>query len=99
MFAIGEIRKTVQKGKIDMPVEYKLRHKKIYGIWAGEEVLYLSDEVPALKAKHKGMVYEPHIDSNNCLHIPSSYNNRQVRIRGMISTIQILFLERGEVDV
>lgn len=99
MFAIGEAEGRVERGKVSMPPEYKLKSKKIYGIWAGDEMLYLSDEIPALKAKHRGDIYEPRIDSNNCLHIPESYNSRQVQIRGMVSTIQVSFLGKGEGDV
>jgi hypothetical protein len=91
MFAIGEKKTKVSMARISMPVEYKLKRRKIYGCWAGENVLYISDEIPPLKAKKGGEIFEPFIDINNNIHVPASFENRSVMIRGCISTIEIAF--------
>ena len=54
MFAIGEAKAKVTNSKVSMPSEYKLKTKALYGVWSGENVLYISDEKPPLRAKeHK----------------------------------------------
>lgn len=93
MFAVGEERTIVTKGKVSMPVQYKLRKKKIYGLWAGKYILYISDDIPPLKSKSGGEVFDVHIDSNHCLHVPNSYDNCKVHIKGHVSTIQLVFEE------
>lgn len=99
MFAIGEDRKEVAKGKIVMPTKYKLRKKKIYGLWVGKYMLYISDEMPPLKNKGGGMIFDVRVDSNHCLHVPEEYNGWRVLIRGCISTIQLVFEESEEKSV
>ncbi len=93
MFAIGEERTGVSRGKVNMPVKYKLRKRKIYGLWAGKHVLYISDEIPPLKAKTGGTVFDVHIDTNHCLHVPDTYDGWKVFIKGCVSTIQLVFEE------
>lgn len=98
MFAIGEERTRVTKGKINMPVQYKLRKKNVQGIWVGKYLLYLSDEQPALRSKGSGAIFDVHIDTNNCLHVPERYEGFQTTIRGCISTIELVFEEaKGDV--
>ena len=98
MFAIGEERTRVSKGKVCMPVQYKLRKKNVQGIWVGKRLLYLSDEQPALRSKGSGTIFDVHIDTNNCLHVPEKYEGCRTTIRGCISTIEIVFEEaKGEV--
>jgi len=98
MFAIGEEKTKVTKGKVTMPTQYKLRKRKIYGLWVGKHILYISDEVSPLKAKMNGTIFDAYIDTNHCLHVPEVYEGWKVLIRGCISTIQLIF-EEGDTDV
>lgn len=98
MFAIGEKRTKVFGAKIAMPIEYRLRKRKIYGTWVGDDILYISDEIPPLKARNGGIIFEPVIDANSNLHISEAYENCKVIISGCISTIEIAF-EGGNINV
>ena len=91
MFAIGEEKTRVVRGKVSMPVQYKLRKKNIQGIWVGKHLLYISDETPPLRSKGSGTIFDVHIDTNNCLHVPERYEGFKTTIRGCISTIELVF--------
>lgn len=92
MFAIGEAKSKVTNAKVVMPSEYRLKSKTIFGIWVGDNLLYISDEEPPLKAKERdGMIFKPSIDVNNRLSVPSKLENCNVKIQGCISTIEICF--------
>lgn len=92
MFVIGESKAKVTNAKVVMPSEYHLKRKALYGVWVGDNLLYISDEKPPLKAKErKGMIFEPLIDVNNRLSVPSRLENCEVKILGCISTIEISF--------
>lgn len=95
MFAIGETKAKVVYSKLELPKEYNLKKKnrKIYGVWVGERLLYLSDEIKPLKAKagHNGSVFEPNIDYAHRITVPSYLEQSVAYIRGCISTIQIEF--------
>lgn len=92
MFAIGEARSKVTNSKVIMPSEYRLKSKTLYGVWVGDTLLYISDEKPPLKAKERdGMIFEPSIDVNNRLSVPSKLEDYEVEISGCISTIEISF--------
>ena len=94
MFAIGEAKAKVTNAKVVMPGEYRLKNKTLYGVWVGEHLLYISDEKLPLKAKEKdGMIFEPSIDVNNRLSVPSKLENCEAKILGCISTIEISFKE------
>lgn len=95
MFAIGEAKAKVTNLKVSMPSEYKLKTKALYGVWSGENVLYISDEKPPLRAKERdGIIFEPSIDVNNRLSVPSKLEDCNVEIVGRISTIEISFKKR-----
>ncbi len=92
MFAIGEAKSKVTNSKVIMPSEYRLKSKTLYGVWVGDTLLYISDEKPPLKAKERdGMIFEPSIDVNNRLSVPSNLEDYEVEISGCISTIEISF--------
>lgn len=92
MFAIGEAKAKVTNSKVNMPSEYKLKTKALYGVWSGDNILYISDEKPPLKAKERdGIIFEPSIDVNNRLSVPSKLEDYDVKIVGRISTIEISF--------
>lgn len=92
MFAIGEAKSKVTNSKVIMPSEYRLKSKTLYGVWVGDTLLYISDEKPPLKAKERdGMIFEPSIDVNNRLSVPSKLEDYEVEISGCISTIEISF--------
>lgn len=92
MFAIGEAKSKVTNSKVNMPSEYRLKSKSLYGVWVGDTLLYISDEKPPLKAKERdGMIFEPSIDVNNRLSVPSKLEDYEVKISGCISTIEISF--------
>ena len=92
MFAIGEAKTKVTNSKVIKPSEYRLKSKTLYGVWVGDTLLYISDEKPPLKAKERdGMIFEPSIDVNNRLSVPSKLEDYEVEISGCISTIEISF--------
>ena len=92
MFAFGEAKSKVTNSKVIMPSEYRLKSKTLYGVWVGDTLLYISDEKPPLKAKERdGMIFEPSIDVNNRLSVPSKLEDYEVEISGCISTIEISF--------
>lgn len=97
MFAIGETTAMVSSAKLKLPKEYNLRKKDrtIYGIWQGETLLYLSDEVRPLKAKmgRDKRIYKVNIDSKSNITVPSYLDNAKAVIRGCISTIEIEFVK------
>jgi len=95
MFAIGEARSRVMNSKVIMPSEYRLKSKTLYGVWVGDTLLYISDEKPPLKAKERdGMIFEPSIDVNNRLSVPSKLEDYEVQISGCISTIEVSFKKK-----
>ena len=52
----------------------------------------ISDEKQPLKSKSRdGMIFEPVIDANNRLTVPSKLDNYQAKITGRISTIEVVF--------
>lgn len=92
VFAIGEAKAIVSNSKVAMPSEYHLKSKTLYGVWVGDTVLYISDEKQPLKSKSRdGMIFEPVIDANNRLTVPSKLDNYQAKITGRISTIEVVF--------
>lgn len=95
MFAIGEAKSKVQNSKVVMPSEYHLKNKNLFGVWVGETLLYISDEKPPLKAKERdGKIFEPSIDVNNRLSVPSQLEDFDVDISGCISTIEVSFKKK-----
>lgn len=96
MFVIGETRATVNSSKLQLPKEYhlKCKNRKIYGVWVGNKLLYLSDEIKPLKAKSNrdGMIYEPYIDIESKLEVAATLEKKEAMITGCISTIEIRFL-------
>ena len=95
MFAIGEAQSKVTNAKVVMPSEYRLKSKNLYGVWAGDNLLYISDEKPPLKAMDRdGRIFEPSIDVNNRLSVPSKLEDCEVKICGCISTIEISFKKK-----
>lgn len=100
MFAIGEMKSEVNKGKVILPKEYQLKKKNILGKWKDKSTLYLSESKGALNfaAGIEGAVFEADIDKSERLRVPSEYEKVTVQIRGCISTIELLFKqEKGEV--
>ncbi len=97
LFVIGESRNNVNVTKLELPKEYNLRKKnrKIYGVWVGDKFLYLSDELDSIKSKagKDGQVFEPYIDVTNRITVPSQLDSKKAIIRGLISAIEIEFLE------
>lgn len=97
---LGAHVKCPYRAKIKPPLEvvvadYKLKTKALYGVWSGENVLYISDEKPPLRAKERdGIIFEPSIDVNNRLSVPSKLEDCNVEIVGRISTIEISFKKR-----
>lgn len=92
MFVIGEIQSKVSMSKLGLPKEYHLRKKKIFAVWKGEKVLFLSDEERVLKPETAGGgIFIPHIDANNRLEVPSGLNNHSAKIEGCIWKIKIEF--------
>lgn len=92
MFAIGEAKSKVTNSKVIMPSEYRLKSKTLYGVWAEDTLLYISDEKPPLKVRDRdGTIFEPSIDVNNRLSVPSKLEDYEVEILGCISTIEISF--------
>ncbi len=91
MFAFGTEKGRVSGGKFLLPSAFGLKKKKIYGVWAGEYVLYLSDDLEALRIRSGGDAFEVYIDSRNHLHLPEAYEGCEVRLKGCISTIRLGF--------
>ncbi|MGN0298775.1 MAG: hypothetical protein ACI4C1_06290 [Lachnospiraceae bacterium] len=95
MFAIGEAKGTVSLSKLEMPREYNLKRKgrQIFGVWAKENELYLSDEVEALRprARNAKMITKMSLDSKNRISVPSYLDGTEAQITGCITTIQIVF--------
>lgn len=96
MFAIGEAKASVTNAKVAMPSEYKLKSKSIYGIWVGDTLLYISDEKQPLKAKARdGIIFEPSVDVNNHLSVPTKLEGYAAQITGCISTIEVSFCKQS----
>lgn len=95
MFAIGEARSKVLHTHLELPKEYHLKRKKIYGSWEGDCILYLSDEKASLLAKtgKASIIFEPKIDAYDRLEVPLRLENKEAIIRGCITTIEIVFSE------
>lgn len=92
MFVIGETQSKVCMSKLDLPKEYHLRKKKIFAVWKGEKILFLSDEEKALKPEAAGGgIFTPNIDTNGRLEVPSGLNNHCAKIEGCIWKIKIEF--------
>ncbi|MBR6003869.1 MAG: hypothetical protein IK068_04010 [Lachnospiraceae bacterium] len=89
VFAIGEATTLVRNGKIQMPTEYHLRKKKLFGAWVEDNVLCISDEIKALKARQEA-IFNANVDTNHNLHIDGTFNGCKAVITGCISTIQVL---------
>lgn len=96
MFAIGSTETTVQMNKVNLPKEFHLRRKdrKIYGVWVGENYLYLSDEENVLlgKAGRDGIIYTINIGVESTITVPSYLENSKVIIQGHISAIELKFI-------
>lgn len=93
MFVIKETQTQVCGTKVRIPKEYNLRKKdrKIYGVWIGDRILYLADEIGPLKAKagKEGMIQEIRVDSESRIEVPSRYDKATVSVRGCISSIEV----------
>ncbi|MDF2872570.1 MAG: hypothetical protein K0R05_4145 [Anaerocolumna sp.] len=99
MFAIGEIKSEVNKRKVTLPKEYRLKKKNILGKWKDKSTLYLSESKGALNfaAGIGGAVFEADIGNSEQLQLPPEYDKATVQIRGCISTIELIFKqEKGE---
>lgn len=96
MFAIGEAQSEVSGSRLRLPKEYNLRKKdrKIYGAWAGERELYLSDEEACLKpyARKDGTIFKADINAESCMEVPAYLEGRKVSVTGCITTIKVEFL-------
>lgn len=104
MFAIGEATTQVYSSKLRLPKEYNLRRKdrEIFGVWIGERMLYLSDEVAPLRARagKSCIVFKPNIDYECRIEVPTYLENKEACIKGCITTIQVEFRdERRKNDV
>lgn len=53
MFVIGQAKEKVHRQRVILPREYNLRRegRKIYGVWKGNDCLYLSDEEGVLRRR------------------------------------------------
>jgi len=95
MFAIGEARSKVRCSKLSIPKEYNLRRfgRKIYGVWIGDKILYLSDEVKVLelKSRKNSLVFEIKVDVGSRIRLPERFNKSEAKIRGCLSIIEIQF--------
>lgn len=95
MFAIGEATGKVRLSKLEMPREYNLKRKgrQIWGVWAKENELYISDEMDALKGKARNvrMICKISLDSRNRMSVPSYLDGCDAEIEGCISTIKVTF--------
>ena len=102
MFAIGEVKSEVYGSKLRLPKEYNLKRKdrRIYGVWDGKWLLYLSDEIAPLKSKggKNGMIFTPHIDSEYRIAVPAYLEKKESKIKGCISTIEIRFIKEKEYE-
>ena len=76
MFAIGTAEETVSGMKLRIPKEYNLNKKgrKIYGLWVGEDTLYLSDEMDPLRARagRNGNIFEGGVNNTPKLWNPKT---------------------------
>lgn len=95
MFAVGEAKTTTYDSKLVIPKEFGLRRpgRKIYGVWVGDWILYLSDEINILekKVQKKSFVFEMKIDSGSQIKLPEHLNKCEATLKGCISTIEIKF--------
>lgn len=93
MFAIGEARSAVLRGKVEMPKEYRLKKRAILGKWKDENTLYLSDSEKSLNfiAGKEGEIFSAKIDLEDRLQVTAEQEDKIVKITGCISTIELLF--------
>jgi hypothetical protein len=92
MFVIGETTGIVHGGKLALPKQYHLSKIKIIGCWKNKNSLYLSDNVKSLQyATGKRKCFWVNLDSNVCITLPMEYENMDVKIKGAITTIELIF--------
>ncbi len=98
MFAIGEAVGEIDQKKLQLPRGFGLgkRNKIIYGAWADDKILYLSDEMTPLRAKigkEKG-IFLAKIDATSRITVPAHLRSSKAHIMGHISTIRIEFMDK-----
>lgn len=95
MFVIGQAKEKVYRQRVILPKEYNLRRegRKIYGVWKGNDCLYLSDEEAVLRSRtgKDGLVFRINIESENKIKVPEYLENAAVTIQGCISVIELKF--------
>lgn len=95
MFAIGTAEETVSGMKLRIPKEYNLNKKgrKIYGLWVGEDTLYLSDEMDPLRARagRNGNIFDVKVHLDSVIEVPQRLDGKRAVISGRISAIRIRF--------
>lgn len=95
MFAIGTAEETVSGMKLRLPKEYNLNKKgrKIYGLWVGEDTLYLSDEKDPLRSRagRTGTIFDVKIHLESVIEVPRHLDGKKAVISGRISAIRIRF--------
>ena len=95
MFAIGSAEEKVSGTKLRIPKEYHLNKKgrKIYGLWSGENTLYLSDEKEPLKARagRTGTIFDVKVHLDSIIEVPQRLDGKTAEISGRISAIRVRF--------
>ncbi len=95
MFAIGSAEEMVSGTKLRLPKEYNLNKKgrKIYGLWVGDDTLYLSDELDPLRSRsgRNGNIFDVRVHLDSAIEVPRRLDGKKAVISGRISAIRIRF--------